>query len=74
MAFFRVRPWCLEELMEADPEDTFYNFAAGIWSEMKRKGDACLVSRSFFILPTWGAKVYSFSGQHPHHRQVLLVV
>lgn len=32
------------ELMEGDPEDTFYNFAAGVWAEMQRKGDACLVS------------------------------
>ena len=30
--------------MEQDPEDTFYNFAAGIWAEMQRKGHACRVS------------------------------
>eukprot|EP00752_Nemacystus_decipiens_P006331 g5707.t1 len=34
----------LRELVEGDPEDTFYNFAAGIWAEMQQKGDACRVS------------------------------
>lgn len=32
------------ELVEEDPEDTFYNFAAGVWAEMQREGDACGVS------------------------------
>lgn len=34
-----------EELVEEDPEDTFYRFVTGIWNEMERKGDACNVSR-----------------------------
>lgn len=35
---------CRKELVECEPEDTFYNFASGILAEMKREGDACKVS------------------------------
>lgn len=35
---------CLKDLVEREPEDTFYHFASGILAEMKREGDACKVS------------------------------
>lgn len=32
------------ELMEADPEDTFYHFASGLWREVEsHNGDTCKV-------------------------------
>ncbi|CAN0019199.1 unnamed protein product, partial [Ectocarpus sp. 6 AP-2014] len=34
----------LRDLVEREPEDTFYHFASGILAEMKREGDACKAS------------------------------
>eukprot|EP00903_Cladosiphon_okamuranus_P017965 g16529.t1 len=34
----------LRELVEEDPEDTFYSFSSGIWAEMQSEGDPCRVS------------------------------
>ncbi|CAM9911145.1 unnamed protein product, partial [Ectocarpus fasciculatus] len=38
----------LRDLVEREPEDTFYRFVSGILAEMKREGDACNISNHHF--------------------------
>lgn len=40
------------ELVEADPEDTFFHFVSGIWREAEARGDTCKVRRDMGIVPS----------------------
>lgn len=40
----------LKELVEADPEDTFFHFVSGIWREAEARGDTCKID-NFHLRP-----------------------